>query len=105
MKTYHYRTCCVDSTGEAINAMTDQAFDSSLQAMRRRCGDLTEWEKVMGYDTGNERGGLRLKDDWHVSFHRSRYRGQPCYYIKHSAIEYIWTEVTYGKGQGIRRGR
>ena len=35
--------------------------------------------------------GLHLKDDWHVNYYRSTFRGQPCYYAKHSAIEHIFT--------------
>lgn len=35
--------------------------------------------------------GLRLKDDYAVSFHRSRYNGQAVYYVRHSSIEYIFT--------------
>ena len=44
----------------------------------------------MKYDTGSERGGLRLKDDWHVGYFKSTYDGKPCYYIDHSRIEYIF---------------
>lgn len=38
--------------------------------------------------------GFHIKDDWGVTFHKSKYRGKKCYFITHSAIEYIWTEVT-----------
>ena len=34
--------------------------------------------------------GLHLSRDWGVSFYRSRYRGNRCYYMQHSAIEYIF---------------
>lgn len=91
MREYRYRTCCVDSTAEKIHAMTDEARDSSLQTLRKHCAGLEEWERSMGYTTGHQRGGLRLKDDWHVGYFKSRYCGRPCYYIVHSAIEYIWT--------------
>jgi hypothetical protein len=90
-KEYRYATRCVDSTAEAINAMTEKARESSLETLRRHCIGLEEWERSMGYDTGHKRGGLRLKDDRYVAYFKSRYRGRPCYYIVHSAIEFIWT--------------
>lgn len=37
-------------------------------------------------------GSYHLKDDLSTSFWKSKYRGQTCYYIVWSGIEYIWTE-------------
>ena len=85
-----YETCCVNSDAESIEAMTDAALEGSFKTFRRRC-DTTEWERRQGYDVGHERGGLRLRRDWHVSYHRSTYQGRPCYYAVHSAIEHIFT--------------
>lgn len=31
-----------------------------------------------------------MPHDWHVSYHRSMFRGKPCIYVRHSAIEYIF---------------
>ena len=92
MKRYHYKTSCVNSTAEAINSMTEQATDVTLATLRRHCVGLREWEEAMKYDVGNQRGGLRLKNDWAVNFHKSIYEGKPCYYIQHSRIEYIWVK-------------
>ena len=89
---YYYETCCVSSTARAIDSMVDQAKEVTLATVRRNCPGLQEWETQMGYDTGHERGGLRLKDDWHVRYYKSKYKSRPCYYIVHSAIEHIWTE-------------
>lgn len=90
MKLFTYTTCCVNSAAEAIHAMVDSARDVSLATIRRHCAGLDEWARQMSYAVGSERG-LHLKDDWAVSFHKSHYKGKPCYYIRHSAIEYIWT--------------
>lgn len=92
LNRFFYATSCVSSTAEAINAMTDNAHEVSYSTLRRHCNDLDDWAKSLGYDIGNERGGLRLKNDWAVSYFRSRYHGKRCYYIVHSAIEHIWTE-------------
>jgi hypothetical protein len=90
MPKFIYTTCCVNADGEDIAAMVDCAINVTYATIRKHCAGLAEWERNMGY----ERLGLKLKDDWAVRFHRSRYRGRRCYYIRHSAIEYIWTEQT-----------
>ncbi|MEO2035215.1 MAG: hypothetical protein ABGZ35_24310, partial [Planctomycetaceae bacterium] len=42
--------------------------DITYETFRRNIGGeaLDTFAREMKYDTGNERGGLRLKDDWHV---------------------------------------
>ena len=91
MKKFLYETSCVSSTAKLIDAMTEQARPVTLATLRRHCQDLPQWERDMGYATGNQTG-LRLVDDYAVRFYRSRYNGKPCYYIDHSSIEHIWTE-------------
>jgi len=90
-RRFRYLTCCVNSTAEKIHAMTDAAREVTLETIKRHCEDLHQWAHDMGYSVGGERG-LHLKDDFAVSFHKSTYAGQPCYYIRHSAIEYIFTK-------------
>ena len=87
MKTFYYRTCCVDSDGPSVNEMTAQAREVTLATIRRHCADLKEWETKMQYGPW-----LRLSNDFAVSYYRSTYKGKRCYYIRHSAIEHIWTE-------------
>jgi len=91
MKRFAYTTCCVNSTAAKIHAMVDAARDVTLATLRRHCRDIHQWAHDMSYAVGAERG-LHLADDFAVSFHKSHYDGRPCYYISHSAIEYIWTE-------------
>ena len=90
-KRFKYQTCCVNSTAELIGAMTERARPVTLATLRKHCAGLVIWERSMSYDTGNERGGLRLANDYAVSFFKSIYDGVPCYFIEHSRIEYIWT--------------
>lgn len=87
-----YRTCCVDSTAEAIHAMVDKAREVTYRTFRKHvpAAVMDEWASNQGYDVGHQRGGLRLRSDWHVSYHKSVYRGHNCWYIRHSAIEYIF---------------
>jgi len=87
--TYH--TCCVASTAESINAMTDAAVEITYRTFRKYAEGLGEWSVEMGYVLrSNQDHGLTLRNDWHVSYHKSVYQGKPCVYLRHSAIEYIW---------------
>ncbi len=89
---YRFVTSCVDSDGRSINDMQDRAVTVGRRTFLKYVDrdDLKKLEKQFGYDTGVERGGLRMSNDWHVSYARSIYRGRPCYYFVHSAIEYIF---------------
>ena len=33
---------------------------------------------------------LKMKDDYHVSYHKSKLHGEKVYYFRHSAIEYVF---------------
>ena len=95
---YRYYTNCVSSTARLINDMRDTARDVTYRTVLRHCHGLLGWAKEMGYELRSNQG-LTLKDDWHVSYHKSTYAGLPCYYVRHSAIEYIWVnrgEDSYG---------
>jgi hypothetical protein len=85
-----YTTCCIHSTGEAINAMKDKAREITYRTFRKHCPDLDTWAQGMGYFLHTAQG-LTLKNDWHVAYFKSEYQGKPCYYLVHSAIEHIWT--------------
>jgi hypothetical protein len=82
---YEYRTCCVHSTYELINAMRESSQSVTYRTFRKHVPDAN---KLLGY----EGTGLHLKRDWHVAFYKGMYAGTPCYYVVHSAIEYIWTK-------------
>lgn len=88
---YHYAFNCTQlsmRSVDALHAMIDQAVDITYATFRKHAVGLDEWAERMGYVTHGP--GLRLKDDFHVSYHRSRWKGQRCYYIRHSAIEHVW---------------
>jgi hypothetical protein len=87
-REYHFHTTCISSDAKSIHDMTDHAREVTLATFRRHC-ETREWERSLGYAIGPERD-LHLKDDWHVSYWRSRYRGHACYYAVHSAIEHIF---------------
>lgn len=91
-----YLTCCVGLAMRdvgALNAMTEAAQEVTLATFRRRC-DTRAWEAHMGYE--RSRHGLALSRDWHVTYHRSQWKGRRCYYARHSAIEYIFCDPDTG---------
>lgn len=90
---YEYHICCINSTADAIHKMVDAAIDVTYRTMLKHCPGLLKWAREMGYEV-DPRKGLTLKNDWHVSYHRSKYRGRRCYYVRHSSIEYIFVEQT-----------
>lgn len=88
-----YDRCCVDCDDcvEDLNKMNDDAVEVTYHTMLRNCEDLREWATAHGYDQH-----LRLHKDWHVSFHRSKFKGQLCHFLRWSGIEYIWTAAGVG---------
>jgi hypothetical protein len=91
-RKYVYETSCVDIScllADKLTEMIDNATDSNYNAMLRNCKGLLEWAREKGYER-SVRQGLTLKNDWHVSYHRSTFMGQPCFYLVWSAIEFIW---------------
>ena len=95
VRRYQYKTCCVNSTANAIHDMTGQSREVTYRTFRKHCAGLDDWARGMSYEL-DSRYGLTLKNDFHVSYHRSVYRGKPCYYLVHSAIEYIWVKDEKG---------
>jgi len=85
-----YTTNCTSSDATSINNMKRRAQEVTYRTFRRHCGNLDEVAQQMGYALHPARG-LMLVNDWHVRYYKSSYRGKPCYYMAHSAIEYIWT--------------
>lgn len=71
-----------------LHDMMEGAREVSFKTFCRHC----DWQPVaqrLGYAVGGERG-LRLGGDYHVRFHRSKWRGKRCYYMVWSAIEHVF---------------
>ena len=85
----HYLTDCVSSDANSINAMIDNAREIAYRTFIRH----VSLEHLLAIFPGyylNSRQGLTLKKDWYVTYHSSIYRGKPCVYLCHSAIEYVF---------------
>lgn len=90
-----YEICCIDSTCELITALVESGQTIARSTFLRYADrdSLREVERRLGYDTGTERGGLRMAKDWHVGYFRGVYDGRRCVYFTHSAIEFIFTDA------------
>ena len=82
---------CVQLSARAITDMVDNAREISLKTFRRHvnANERREIETHLGYAVGHQRG-LHLKDDFHVSYGKSVYRGKSCVFMAHSAIEWVF---------------
>lgn len=98
MSQFAFVTSCVNSTAERINEMVDMCETlSDHQFIFHTAKDLGIDESILdmlGYTAwGNEinRSAHALfSKDYGISCHKSWYLGIPCYYVRHSAIEYVY---------------
>ena len=84
-----FLTDCTNSTAELIDAMIDSADEISHTEFATHV-DADDWIKT------NAAFCIPLHEDWHVTFHKSNYNGNPCVYFQHSGIEHIFTEAGAG---------
>jgi len=90
-RQYRFETDCVSSDAKSINDMCDMGKEVSYTTIKKYCDGLRQWELSMGYQPDGKKG-LTLKNDYAVRFFKSKYRGKPCLFIMHSAIEYVWVK-------------
>lgn len=92
---YHYLTNCTQAQGDDIEEMVDNATQITYKTFRKYV-PLSEIKGVFGgiydYEDENNGVGLRIQNDDDVSFYKSKHQGRPCFYIYHSAIEYIFVK-------------
>ena len=85
---FDYCTSCVESTAEKIDDLVDYAKEISYNKFINIVGKEKIKELFPIYAW--EGKGLKLKDDYSVSYGRGVFENKPAYYIQHSAIEYIF---------------
>ena len=89
---------CVSIPKNKINSlinMVDNSIDISRKTFLKhvdKC-DLQFLENNFGYST-HYKQGLTMSSDWHVSYHRGKLENDTCYYFKHSAIEYMFLDIS-----------
>ena len=73
--------------GDMIDSSLDVSRKTFLQHVDRE--SLHNLEETLGYEK-HPKQGLTMAGDLHVSYHRSKLHGETVYYLKHSAIEYVF---------------
>jgi len=79
---------CVGLPARHLDAYNDTARDISYETFRRHVGRDVIAEISAWY--GYRRGGLLLKDDWHVRYSRGKWEGRPAVCMDHSSIHHLW---------------
>jgi hypothetical protein len=97
MRKYRYYKSCVDfsvaeaSKPDGLLSMIDNNIEITRETFLSKV-DRDEFEELstrLGYSL-HPKCGLTMKNDFHVTYHRSQFRGKRVYYFRHSAIEYIF---------------
>ena len=85
-----------DSDRAAIEKMIEDATPVSWSTFKKHV-NLDHVRKLFpqyywrGYNKKSDLGNLTLWNDWHVQFFRSKIFGGTCYFLVHSAIEYVFS--------------
>ena len=94
---YQFYSDCVSWPGDAFAPdslcyMIDNSVDISRKTFLKYINrdELKNIEESLGYSQHHKQG-LIMANDYHVSYHRSKVYGKRCYYFRHSAIEYVFT--------------
>lgn len=89
-KGFVYVYNCVNPDDlEELNYIIDNGEEITreefLEIVNRK--SLKSIETSLGYDSN-----FKMENDWHVSYWKSVYNGNPIYYFCHSCIEYVFKE-------------
>lgn len=90
-RNYRYHTNCTEAPVQPLIAMIGKARRINYRTLLHYVLVQELAAVFPSYEWGAG-DGLRLKDDYAVSFYRSVYRGRPCVYVCHSAIKYIFVK-------------
>jgi hypothetical protein len=92
---YKFKISCIDSKPELIEQMVENAREIKYDSLKKfvPVAELMKLFPDYLWGKGNvSQSTLKLRNDRHVKFFGSNYDGQKCFYIVHSAIEYVFTE-------------
>ncbi len=93
-KKFRYKLSCVDCPNpDALLTMIDKNREITWEVFRRHCNLEDIKDLFPNYIYTGKRlgcGNYHIKDDYAVSFHKSKYMGNRCYYLRHSSIEYVF---------------
>lgn len=72
-----------------LSEAIDRSLEITAETFKRRIGveAYNDIEEQLGYGKNQF---MRIADDYAVSFHRSKWHSHTIYYLRHSAIEYVF---------------
>lgn len=89
-RAYEFVGSCVSLDGPDITKMIELERQITYLTFQKWLPqELKRFAETFGYEK-NQRVGLSIRNDWHLGFYKSKYQGREAYFIRHSAIEYIW---------------
>jgi hypothetical protein len=96
MRNFTYWQNCTNfpTRGPQYDALV-QMIDDNREITRRTFLMHADRESRQSLELGlsyelHPSRGMTMAADWHVSYHKSKFNGQTVYYIRYSAIEYIF---------------
>jgi len=100
MRKYRYYKSCVGfswdeaSRPDGLISMIDNNIEITRRTFLSKV-DREELDRIsvmLGYSLRHPvKCGLTMRNDYHITYHHSKFRGKRVYYFRHSAIEYIFT--------------
>jgi len=90
--SYSYFTNCTEcySSKELLNQMIETGIDISRRTFMQHCNESArDIFRKLGY-ADHPSQGLTSAGDYHISYHRSKWGRNRCYYFRWSCIEYIF---------------
>lgn len=84
-----YLTNCVKASADDLEIMIDEATEITYSELLEYVNQDALLEVFPFYRECQP--SLTLKTDWAVSYYKSTFRGDPCVFVDHSRIEYIFT--------------
>lgn len=95
MGDYHFLIDCVQADcGQDINDMKETGREITRRTFLKYVNkeSLKEVENNLGYDRD-----FSMARDWHVSYHKGTFCGDPAVWFVWSAIEHIFTPLKRSK--------
>jgi hypothetical protein len=81
---YQYFGNCINLNGSKISDMVNDSKQISYNTFTKNIdGGRTVLNEMFGTVP-------HISKDWSVSFYSSKYNGKKCYFLKHSAVEYVF---------------
>ena len=87
--------CTNDHCAKHLEDMMDKAKQITYRTFVQGVGLENVRQVFADYSWGYQRGDIRMKNDPYVYYYKSTYDGVPCYYVRHSGIEYIFVPEEY----------